>query len=96
MRRVQNYVEQRKDKPLRDAGSRLRIKAQLHIIRCFTQYYRNDYIGEEHWSRTIERDRYVFVPSLHEQHERLAKEWDNNLRSQGFPEAFAQQKTPRA
>jgi hypothetical protein len=59
-------------------------------------YYRNDYIGEEHWSRTIERDHYVFVPGLHDQHERLAKEWDNNLRLQGFAEAFAQQQTPRA
>ena len=46
-------------------------------------YYRNDYLGVEQWSRTIERDH-----SLHDQHERFAKQWDNNLRLQGFAEAF--------
>jgi len=59
-------------------------------------YYRDDYVGVEQWSRTIEHDHYVYLPSLHEQHERLAKQWDNNLRSQGFSEAFARQQTPRA
>jgi hypothetical protein len=29
-------------------------------------------------------------------HERFAKVWDNNLRLQGFAEAFEQQQTPRA
>lgn len=59
-------------------------------------YYRNDYIGVEQWSRTIERDHYVYLVSLHEQHERLAKQWDNNLRLQRFLEAFERQQTPRA
>jgi hypothetical protein len=59
-------------------------------------YYRNDYVGVEQWSRTIVRDNYVYLVSLHQQHERFAKVWDNNLRLQGFAEAFEQQKTPRA
>jgi hypothetical protein len=59
-------------------------------------YYRNDYLGVEQWSRTIVRDHYVYLTSLHEQHERFAKQWDNNLRLQGFAEAFAKQQTPRA
>jgi hypothetical protein len=59
-------------------------------------YFRNDYLGVEQWSRTIDGDNYVFSPSLYEQHEEFAKQWDNNLRSQGFAEAFAQQQTPRA
>jgi hypothetical protein len=68
----------------------------LHIIRRFTQYYRNDYVGVEQWSRTIVRDHYVYLTSLHQQHERFAKVWDNNLRLQGFAEAFERQQTPRA
>jgi hypothetical protein len=47
-------------------------------------YYRNDYVGVERWSRTIERGNYVYLVSLHHQHERFAKVWDNNLRLQGF------------
>ena len=59
-------------------------------------HYRNDYVGVEQWSRTIVRDHYVYLVSLHQQHERFAKVWDNNLRLQGFAEAFEQQQTPRA
>ena len=59
-------------------------------------YYRNDYLGVEQWSRTIVRDHYVYLTSLHDQHEQFAKQWDNNLRLQHFAEAFAQQQTPRA
>ena len=59
-------------------------------------YYRQDYLGIEQWSRTIVRDQYVYLVSLHQQHERFAKVWDNNLRLQGFAEAFEQHQTPRA
>ena len=59
-------------------------------------YYRQDYLGIEQWSRTIVRDQYVYLVSLHQQHERFAKVWDNNLRLQGFAEAFEQQQNPRA
>ena len=58
-------------------------------------YYRNDYVSVEQWSRSIVRDHYVYLVSLHQQHERFAKVWDNNLRLQGFAEAFEQQH-PRA
>jgi len=63
----------------------------LHIIRRFTQYYRNDYIGIEQWSRNLVRDHYVHLVELHKQHERFAKTWDNNLRLQAFAEAFERQ-----
>ena len=60
-------------------------------------YYRNDYVGIEKWSRAIVGDQYVYLVSLHQQHERFAKVWDNNLRLQGFAEAFEQQQhTPQA
>ncbi len=60
----------------------------LHIIRGFTQYWRNDYVAVEQWSRNIVRDHYVHLVQLHEQHKRFAETWDNNLRLQGFAEAF--------
>ena len=51
-------------------------------------YWRNDYVAVEQWSRNIVRDHYVHLVQLHEQHERFAETWDNNLRLQGFAEAF--------
>jgi hypothetical protein len=63
----------------------------LHIIRRFTQYYRNDYAGVEQWSRNIVGTNYVHLVALHEEQQRFAKLWDNNLRSQGFAEAFEKQ-----
>ena len=59
-------------------------------------YFRNDYIGLEQWSRTIERGSYVHLSGLHEQHKQFAKQWDSNLRLQGFAEAFERQQTPHA
>lgn len=51
-------------------------------------YWRNDYVGTEQWSRFIEEGNYCYHTQLHAQHERFAKTWDNNLRQQGFAEAF--------
>ena len=59
-------------------------------------YYRNDYAGVEQWSRNIVRGQYVQLANLHAQHQRSAKTWDNNLRFQGFAEAFEQQLTQHA
>jgi hypothetical protein len=59
-------------------------------------YFRNDYIGLEQWSRTIERGHYVHLSGLHEQQKQFARQWDNNLRLQGFAEAFERQQTPPA
>jgi hypothetical protein len=51
-------------------------------------YYRNDYVSIEQWSRNILCGHYVYLVALHEQHERFAKSWDDNLRMQGFLEVF--------
>ena len=51
-------------------------------------YWRNDYAGVEQWSWDIVRGNYVHLVELHKQHEQFAKLWNNNLRSQGFAEAF--------
>jgi hypothetical protein len=53
-------------------------------------YWRNDYVAVEQWSRNIIRDQYVHLGRLHKQHEQFAKMWDNNLRLQGFLEAFTE------
>ncbi|MGA2351600.1 MAG: hypothetical protein ABSF70_14280 [Terracidiphilus sp.] len=51
-------------------------------------YFRNDYMGVERYSRTCKGDKYVFVPSLLQQHESFARTWDKNIHAQGFLEAF--------
>jgi len=54
-------------------------------------YFRNDSLGVEQFSRTIDGDHYVFVHQLYEQHQKLAGAWDKRLHDQGFVEAFARQ-----
>ena len=51
-------------------------------------YYRNEYMGVEQYSRFWDENNYVFVPDLYEQHETFARQWDRNIRDQGFLEAF--------
>jgi hypothetical protein len=50
--------------------------------------WRNDYVAVEQVSRAIVRDHYVALLELHKQHEKFATTWDNNLRLQGYLEAF--------
>jgi hypothetical protein len=59
-------------------------------------YYRNDYLGIEQWSRSIERGLLYHHITLHHQHRQFAKHWDENLRTQGFLEALERQLTHRA
>jgi hypothetical protein len=40
------------------------------------------------YSRYRDGENYVFLPGLYEQHEQFARQWDRNLRAQGFLEAF--------
>ena len=54
-------------------------------------YWRNDYVAVEQWSRFITDGQYVSHTKLHRQQEEFAKQWDINLRSQGFAEAFERQ-----
>jgi hypothetical protein len=45
--------------------------------------------GVEQYSRSSGTERTMFSPhDLHEQHEQFARQWDKNLRAQGFLEAF--------
>lgn len=51
-------------------------------------YYRNDYRGEEEWSRFVQQAHYHYDLQLHMRHEALAKTWDETLRSQFFADVF--------
>ena len=59
-------------------------------------YYRNDYAGCEQWSRFITGADYAYHRELHRQHVAFARVWNRNLQSQGFAEAFAQQRRQAA
>ena len=56
-------------------------------------YFRNDYLGIEQFSRTIEGDNYVFDRDLYDQHEKFAGLWDENLSQQGFVAAVDRRST---
>jgi hypothetical protein len=87
-KRISNYVELHKRRHRVNTAPALSIEKLLHIIRRFTQYFRNDYLGVEEYSRYRDGDNYIFVPDLHRQHETFARQWDRNLHAQGFLEAF--------
>ena len=69
-------------------ASRPRVEMLLHIIRRFTQYFRNDYVGVEQYSRLNQDGVALVRPRLLREHQRFARLWDRNLRAQGFVEAF--------
>ena len=46
-------------------------------------------MGIEQFSRSIVHGHYVALIELHRQHQQFALHWDNNLRLQGFLEAFS-------
>ena len=97
LRRVPNYVEQCKHKSRMNTASEPSDETPLHIIRRFTQYWRNDYVAVEQWSRNLIKGHYVALLELHRQHVLFAADWDIVLRLQGFAYAFErQQQTPRA
>ena len=51
-------------------------------------YWRNDYAGIEQWSRDIVDGQYVHRDPLHKEHKSFTQMWGNNLRWQGFLDAF--------
>ncbi len=85
---VAHYGKQNGD-PMRDPEMCFELsKPLLHGLDLSAYYYRNDYLGIEQYSRYRDWDKYVFVPELYEQHQKLARLWDINLRAQGFIAAF--------
>jgi hypothetical protein len=63
----------------------------LNIIRLFTQYFRNDFIGVEEWSRYRQDDSQcqpVCNAPRQRDHATFAAMWAQNLDEQGFPDAL--------
>jgi len=88
---VAHYGEQNGD-PMRDPEMCFELTNPLRLGWIMTpSYYRNDYLGVEQYSRYRDGENYVFVPNLYEQHEQFARQWDRNIRAQGFLEAFTDQ-----
>ena len=63
-------------------------KLPLRGLTLSPWYYRNDYLGIEQYSRYRNAENYVVISALYVQHEDFARQWDQNLRAQGFLEAF--------
>lgn len=63
-------------------------KQQVSNLELSAWYYRNDYLGIEQYSRYRDGENYASVPALYEQHQQFARQWDGNLRAQGFLDAF--------
>ena len=92
---VCHYGEQNGDL-MRDPEMCFELSNPLRLGVSLVPYaWRNDYVHVEQYSRSIQGDNYVFDSDLYTQHEKFAAEWDRNLRSQGFIEAFDRKRTQR-
>ena len=92
---VAHYGEQNGDL-MRDPEMCFELSNPLRLgLSLIPYYWRNDYVGIEQYSRSIRDDNYVFDSGLYTQHEKFAAQWDRNLRSQGFVEAFDRKRTQR-
>jgi hypothetical protein len=79
---------------MRDPEMCFELSNPLHLgVSLVPYYWRNDYVGIEQYSRSIQGDNYLFHPGLYAEHEKFAAQWDRNLRSQGFVEAFDRRRT---
>jgi hypothetical protein len=66
-------------------------------LYVFTPYYwRNDYVGIEQYSRRRDDEgNLIVLARLQQCLQDFADLWDNNLRSQGFLEAFRRSRQPQ-
>jgi hypothetical protein len=85
---VAHYGEQNGD-PMRDPEMLFEMELKGGLYRLSPYYWRNDYVGIEQYSRFRDDDGNLLVLMWKErQLSEFADLWDNNLRSQGFVEAF--------
>src|SRR5665213_1980267 len=92
---VAHYGEQNGDL-MRDPEMCFELSNPLRLGLSLAPYlWRNDYVGIEQVSRSIQGDQYLFHRALYAEHESFAAQWDRNLRSQGFIEAYDRRHTQR-
>src|SRR5882724_7622085 len=90
---VAHYGEQNGD-PMRDPEMLFEvIEEESGQPGFWPLYFRNDYAAVEQWSRRRDETGSLrCLPRLSRDLEQFAEMWDQNLRAQGFLEAFQRQK----
>ena len=83
---IAHYGEQNGDL-MRDPEMLFEMRRKAGTLELDAYYWRNDYLGIEEYSSL--RDN----AALKRLHESFARNWDRNLRAQGFLEAFTQTST---
>ena len=85
---VAHYGQQNGD-TMRDPEMLFELRRTGRDMELFPYYWRNDYLGiEQHSSFHDDAGKLVTLPALKQRHEEFARIWDNNLRAQGYYEAF--------
>ena len=85
---VAHYGQQNGD-AMRDPEMLFEIRRDGSEIVLVPYYWRNDYLGIERYSSFRDDEHKLFtLANLKRQHEEFARLWDNNLRTQGYYEAF--------
>jgi hypothetical protein len=64
------------------------VKQPLDALNLSSFYFRNDYLGIEQYSRYLSSEDYIVLQDLYREQEAFARQWDRNIRAQGFLEAF--------
>jgi hypothetical protein len=85
---VAHYGEQNGDL-MRDPEMLFELSKQGEETILIAHYWRNDYVGIEQYSACIGASPNL---KLQREHAEFALMWDQNLRDQGFVEAFEQQR----
>jgi hypothetical protein len=85
---VAHYGKQNGD-PMRDPEMLFEVRRDGSELTFDPYYWRNDYLGIERYSSFRDDEHKLFtLANLKRQHEEFARLWDNNLRTQGYYEAF--------
>ena len=88
---VAHYGEQDADL-MRDPEMLFEVIERDGVRELWPFYFRNDYVGIEHWSRfRVGEDKVVCLPRRTRDMQTFADLWDRNLKEQGFVEAFRRQ-----
>jgi hypothetical protein len=85
---VAHYGKQNGD-PMRDPEMLFEVRRDGSEFAFDAYYWRNDYLGIEQYSSFRDDEQKLFtLAGLKRQHEQFARTWDENLRAQGYYEAF--------
>ena len=90
---VAHYGQQNGD-TMRDPKMLFELRRAGQDMELFPYYWRNNYLGIEQYSSFHDDAGRLFtLPALKRRHEEFARIWDNNLRAQGYYEAFVRSRS---